>query len=96
MAFVINRDLCSACHQCRVECPVEAITFRNAKYWINPDKCVSCGSCKAVCHNGCISDPDNPEPVPAPHDKIRLSCDVCVVGAGGSGMVAAEKLLMKD
>lgn len=91
MAFIINQDLCSACHQCRVECPVEAITFRNAKYWIDPDKCVSCGSCKKVCHNDCISDPEHPDPAPAPHEKIKMNCDVCVVGAGGSGMVAAAK-----
>ena len=91
MAFVIHQDLCSGCHQCRTECPVGAITFRNAKYWINPDKCVSCGSCVKVCHNGCISDPEHPEPAPAPHEKIELTCDVCVVGAGGSGMVAAAK-----
>lgn len=91
MAFIINQDLCSACHQCRVECPVEAITFRNAKYWIDPDKCVSCGSCKKVCHNDCISDPEHPDPAPAPHERIKMNCDICVVGAGGSGMVAAAK-----
>jgi fumarate reductase flavoprotein subunit len=72
---------------------VGAITFRNAKYWIDPEKCISCGSCVAVCHNGCISDPENPEPPAPAHELTKLQCDVCVVGAGGSGMVAAAKAL---
>ena len=91
MPYVINQEYCSCCHQCRVECPVGAITFRNTKYWIDPEKCISCGKCKKVCHNGCISNPDRPEPKQPPHEKIRKECDVCVVGAGAAGMVAAAK-----
>lgn len=91
MAYVIHQELCSACHQCRVECPVQAITFRNAKYWIDPDTCISCGKCVTVCHNGCISNPDKPAPKVQPHAPIRKSCDVCVIGAGAAGMVAAAK-----
>ena len=87
MAYTILQEQCSCCHQCRVECPVGAIRFRGAKYWIDPDKCVSCGACKAVCHNGCIQS-DTPETV-TPHEVIERDCDVCVVGGGGSGMVAA-------
>jgi succinate dehydrogenase/fumarate reductase flavoprotein subunit len=70
---------------------VGAITFRNTKYWIDPEKCVSCGSCVKVCHNGCISDPAHPAPKAAPHEKIKKSCDVVVIGAGGAGVVAAAK-----
>lgn len=91
MPYVINQEYCSACHQCRVECPVHAITFRNAKYWIDPDKCISCGKCVKVCHNGCISNPEKPEPKMPPHEKVHKSCDVCVIGAGAAGMVAAAK-----
>ncbi len=91
MPYVINQELCSACHQCRVECPIHAITFRNAKYWIDPEKCISCGKCARVCHNGCISNPDKPEPLPEPHEKIVKECDVCVIGAGAAGMVAGAK-----
>ncbi len=91
MAYVINQDLCSACHQCRVECPVGAITFRNAKYWINPEKCISCGSCVNVCHNECIHNPDQPPHEAELHEKIYKTCDVCVIGAGAAGMVAAAK-----
>ena len=91
MSYVIEQELCSACHQCRVECPVHAITFRNAKYWIDPEKCISCGTCVKVCHNGCISNPEKPAPKAAPHEKISKACDVCVIGAGAAGMVAAAK-----
>ena len=91
MPYVINQEYCSCCHQCRVECPVHAITFRKSKYWIDPEKCISCGKCQKVCHNGCISNPDKPEPKAEPHAKIIKTCDVCVIGAGAAGMVAAAK-----
>ena len=91
MPYVITQELCSCCHQCRVECPVGAIRFKNAKYWIDPEKCISCGKCKKVCHNGCISNPEKPEPKPAAHEKIVRECDVCVVGAGAAGLVAAAR-----
>lgn len=90
MSYVINQVNCSGCHRCRMECPMGAIRIKNAKYWIDPDKCVSCGKCKSVCHNGCIAS-DKPAPAAAPHDTIRLACDVCVIGGGGSGLVAAAK-----
>ncbi len=91
MSYVIEQELCSACHRCRTECPARAIRFRNAKYWIDPQICIGCGSCAKVCHNGCITDADaRPEPA-IPHEKIVKECDVCVIGGGGSGMVAANK-----
>ena len=91
MAYVIDQKNCSGCHRCRMECPVDAIRFKNDKYWIDPEKCVSCGTCRTVCHNGCISDPDAPPAEVTPHDPIRLECDVCVIGAGAAGMVAAAR-----
>ena len=81
MSYIINQEFCSCCHQCRVECPVHAITFKNGKYWIDPEKCISCGKCKKVCHNACIFNPDKPEPKATPHEKIIKDCDVCVIGA---------------
>ena len=83
--------MCSACHRCRVECPKSAIRFKNAKYWIDPDKCIACGKCVRVCHNGCISNPDEPPRKAEPHDRIVKTCDVCVIGGGGSGLVAANR-----
>ncbi|MGN0999968.1 MAG: FAD-dependent oxidoreductase [Faecousia sp.] len=91
MAYVINQKNCSCCHRCRMECPVQAITFRNDKYWIDPDKCIDCGTCEGVCHNGAISNPDCPKPKPEPHEPMEMACDVCVIGAGGAGLVAACK-----
>lgn len=91
MPYAIKQSLCSGCHRCRMECPVDAIRFKNDKYWIDPEKCIGCGSCVKVCHNGCISDPDRPKEKAAPHDTVKLDCDVCVIGAGAAGMVAAAK-----
>ena len=90
MAYVINQPNCSGCHRCRVECPVGAIRFKNAKYWIDPDKCISCGHCAEVCHNEAISDPDAPKTV-IPHEPKVYDCDVVVLGAGASGMSAAAQ-----
>ena len=82
MAYVIKQELCSACHRCRTGCPVQAIRFKSAKYWIDPEKCISCGKCVKVCHNGCISDPEHPAPAAPAHEKLVKECDVCVIGGG--------------
>ena len=91
MAYVIDQPNCSGCHRCRVECPVGAIRFKNARYWIDPEKCVSCGHCAEVCHNEAISDPDAPKAKAAPHAPTLLDCDVVVIGAGASGLSAAAR-----
>lgn len=91
MAYVIDQVNCSCCHRCRVECPVDAIRFKNSKYWIDPEMCNDCGHCVEVCHNECISNPDTPEPVPVLHEKIKKKCDVVVMGGGAAGMAAAAK-----
>ena len=90
MPYVINQPICSGCHRCRVECPVGAIRFKNAKYWIDPEKCIGCGHCATVCHNEAISDPDAAIP-PVHHEPTALSCDVLVIGAGASGLSAAAQ-----
>ena len=94
MGYQIEQSRCSGCHRCRVECPVDAISFRNHKYWIDPDKCVSCGHCAQVCHNEAICDPD--APVSVQHlDPVTLNCDVLVIGGGASGLVAAARAASK-
>ena len=91
MAYVINQQICSCCHLCELQCPVQAIRMKNRKYWIDPDKCISCGTCAKNCHNAAISNPDE-KPVQAPkHEKIVKKCDVLVIGGGGSGLTAAAK-----
>lgn len=90
MSYQINQELCSCCHRCRIECPKSAIRFHHAKYWIDPEKCVSCGKCASVCHNGCISNPARQKTI-VPHALLKYECDVCVIGGGGAGMVAAAK-----
>lgn len=91
MAYVINQPNCSGCHRCRVECPAQAIQFKNAKYWINPEKCVDCGHCADVCHNEAITNPAKATAPAEPHAPIHKSCDVLVIGAGASGMSAAAQ-----
>lgn len=90
MAYEIVQELCSGCHRCRVECPQQAIRFKNSKYWIEPDKCISCGKCAKVCHNDCIHDPDKKEEI-SPHELIKKDCDILVIGGGASGMMAAAR-----
>ena len=42
-------DACVNCAACDSECPVEAISEKDAKRWIDPSKCVSCGACVSTC-----------------------------------------------
>lgn len=90
MSYVIDGSKCSGCHRCRMECPVSAIGIHGGKYRIWPERCVGCGRCAGVCHNGAISDPAKKTAV-MPHPRAVYSCDVCVVGGGGAGLVAAAK-----
>ena len=92
MAYEIKQSMCSCCHRCRVLCPQDAITFKNAKYWIDPDLCVECGLCAENCHNCAISLPGEPAETVAPHAPKEYTADVVVCGAGGSGLLAAVRL----
>jgi fumarate reductase flavoprotein subunit len=94
MAYKIV-DRCVCCHSCATNCPVEAITFQGSQYWIDPEKCISCGTCAQLCPQSIIEDMDAPKTAPAPHEKRELSCDLCVLGAGGSGLVAAVRFAQK-
>lgn len=94
MAYQIKQERCSGCHRCRVECPANAVSFRNHKYWIDPDKCVSCGHCAKVCHNEAAWDPAA-APVVTTRELSELHCDVLVIGGGASGLVAAARAASK-
>lgn len=90
MAYVIN-STCVCCHNCRMECPESAINFIKTKYEIDPEKCSECGHCAEVCHISAIRDPSAPVVEPETHELRRISCDMVVLGAGGSGLIAAVK-----
>lgn len=87
--YQINQENCVCCHNCAMECPMQAIDFLGSKYQIDPDKCVECGLCAKVCHTCSIHDVDNPVPV-VPHEPVHKTADVVVCG-GGSGIVAAVR-----
>ena len=90
MAYRIA-DRCVCCHYCATNCPAEAITFRGSQYWIDPEKCVSCGKCAEVCPQAIIIDEAAELLPPEPHETQYAECDLCVLGAGGAGLVAAVR-----
>ena len=81
---------CSCCHFCALECPVKAIKFVGTSYEIDESKCIQCGKCAEVCPLGVCYDLDEVRTV-VPHDPIELDAAVVVLGAGGSGLVAAVR-----
>ena len=87
--YQINQENCVCCHNCAMECPVQAIAFLGRKYQIDPEKCVECGLCAKLCHTCSIHDVDSPAPV-IPHEPIEKAADIVVCG-GGSGIVAAVR-----
>jgi ferredoxin len=48
MAYKINDD-CTNCGACEGECPVEAISEKDDKRYIDPELCTSCGVCVESC-----------------------------------------------
>jgi succinate dehydrogenase/fumarate reductase flavoprotein subunit len=69
---------------------VQAIKFVGVEYAIDPDKCIECGACAKVCPAGIISNPAK-DPQPTPHAPETMTCDAVILGAGGSGLVAAVR-----
>jgi MinD superfamily P-loop ATPase len=54
MAYVIDKELCTACGACQGECPVDAIS-EGTVYSIDADLCSDCGACSEVCPVEAIS-----------------------------------------
>ncbi|MDC7126199.1 MAG: 4Fe-4S binding protein [Spirochaetales bacterium] len=48
MAYKIT-DECSNCGACESECPMEAISEKDDKRFIDENVCSSCGACADVC-----------------------------------------------
>lgn len=88
MPYVIN-DTCVGCHNCAMECPTEAIQYKGKKYDINQELCIECGHCEEVCHISAANNQDNAS-IAHPHDLIKKSCDVVVIGAG-CGLISAVR-----
>ena len=89
MAYIIGEN-CSTCHYCFNTCPVKAIKFVGVEYAIDPEKCIDCGQCAKVCPAGIIYNPEKETP-PVPHEPETIEADAVVLGAGGSGLVAAVR-----
>ena len=89
MPHMIGKD-CSTCHYCFYECPVQAIRFAGNEYAIDPDKCIDCGKCARVCPTGRITKMGERR-VPVLHAPEEYTADAVVLGAGGSGLVAAVR-----
>lgn len=84
-------DSCIGCTFCQNECPVLAISYNGDKYEIDQSTCIRCGTCSQVCLMDAIEDSDAPRRAPEIHEPIRKTCDLCVVGGGAAGLVAAAR-----
>lgn len=91
MKLVVGADCCS-CSYCYRACPVDAPYYDGEQTQIDQEKCISCGKCMKKCPMGAIYDAENPPTPMAPHDPRQYACDAVIIGAGGSGMIAACRL----
>ena len=91
MKLVINNDCCS-CSYCYRACPVGAPYYDGEQTRIDQEKCISCGKCVKKCPMGAIYDAENPPKPIASHAPTSLETDAVIIGAGGSGMIAACRL----
>ena len=55
MAFKIDSEICTACGDCKDECPVDAIVAGDV-YHIEEDSCIECGACEGSCPSSAISE----------------------------------------
>lgn len=86
----IIKEGCLCCHNCALECPVGAIDYKDTHYEINQDTCIGCGLCQQLCNVGAVVD-TNAHGSITPHGQQELSCDLVVIGCGGSGSIAAVR-----
>ena len=91
MKLVVNQDCCS-CSYCYRACPVGAPYYDGEQTRIDQEKCISCGKCVKKCPMGAIYDSENPPKPMEPHAPKELEADAVIIGAGGSGMIAACRI----
>lgn len=56
VAFIIDKQECTACGLCLDVCPSEAIRDEGDFFIIDPELCDSCGSCLEECANEAIKE----------------------------------------
>lgn len=91
MAYIIDRNNCTNCGRCAMQCPTRAIGGGMDGVSIDKDKCIECGRCVEVCPLDAMYKESQPWPEPVKHDLVEYDCDLCVIGGGGGGLVAAGR-----
>ncbi len=60
--FVINKDVCSECGECRDICPCGAIEQQDdGSFQIEASVCADCAACQSVCPFEAIEEVENDE-----------------------------------
>lgn len=56
----VNTEKCIGCGICLPYCPLEAISLRDKKAWVDPDRCADCWVClrKKVCPRDALTAPE--------------------------------------
>jgi NAD-dependent dihydropyrimidine dehydrogenase PreA subunit len=69
--MIVNKDKCTGCGTCVMDCPLGAVRLKRKKAVID-ERCTECGACRRVC----------PEEAIAAEDVARLEglqCDACPI-----------------
>ena len=90
MRLMVN-DNCCVCSNCSKACPTAAPYYDGDKIAIDHNKCMQCGSCIESCMLGAIYDADDQAAAPEIHAPAEMEADLCVIGCGAAGMIAAAR-----
>jgi Pyruvate/2-oxoacid:ferredoxin oxidoreductase delta subunit len=61
----IDRETCTGCSQCRLNCPSRAIAREGLQCRVVAELCRGCLECRWVCPNRCIAAVNGPQGSPA-------------------------------